>query len=1341
MKNTTDFKFKTLGIMPVFGLALLLSLIAPINAWADNVKLATKPLVETNTSDALPNLMFILDNSGSMSSDFTPDWADSGTTSLFENATYNTQYYNPNIRYVPAVDYTGASLGNQNSPWTSVKNNAFKASDGTSNLTSAGVSEYYYYVAGEYCSDSNLTVCTTSSTPTGLFTFPAPVRWCNTAAASTAVSPAAGACQAIRVGSFTNLRVPNIVLTSTVTFSGTNSKSVSSFTVGGNQIISAASTASTTSSTAATNFVTRINACTIAKTGSCSIAGFRASRSGSVVTITAPANYAGGTAIVKVNSGSVANTAFVTSGSVPGSLVYVPIVPTTTSYPTPGGTAKSAERIDCAGTTCNYTEEMTNFANWWTYYRTRMQGMKSAASLAFKSIDSRYRVGFYTINSPASNYLPIDKFDLGAGNQKSKWYTALFNATPGSGTPLRSALSTVGRIYAGKKPIGTSDPVQYSCQKNFTLLTTDGYWNTDADSDVKDVNGGTIGNLDGGSTPTPLRENTSTASSSSLADAAKYYYDTDLRTTGFTNCIGALGTNVCGDEVGNESNKKQVMTTLTLGLGIDGTLVYSNDYKNQTVGDFASLKTGGKQWSVPAANSETAIDDLWHAAVNANGTYFSARDPKQLTDSLKKALADIQSKVGAGSAASSSSLKPTAGDNYDYLASYFTTKWIGNLEAREVDLVTLETKKTALWCVENIAAEACAAPATLVSDSGTFYCRSTSSNTAACDALGGTLTGTDCNKPVTTSCTGKMNAQVATSSDSRNIKINNGSSLVDFNYGNLNTTQKAKFESTFLSTHLSQWDTLTSGTGGQQSLAVGNNFINYLRGQKGFEDRSSNPASNRIFRTREATLGDITESQPAYVAKPIYKYTDAGYSAFATAKASRAGMVYVGANDGMLHAFNASTGLEAWAFIPTPVIPNLWKLADRDYAISHQNYVNGDPMVFEACTSGCSGGGAVWKTVLIGGLNGGGRGYYALDITNPTTPSLLWEFTAENNPNLGYTFGNPIVTKLSSGQWVALLSSGYNNGTYDSDGVTFNSPTGDGKGHIFVVDVSTGALIKTIDTGEGTPTTPSGLSAISAYADNAQKNNLAKFVYGGDLNGNMWRFDINDTAATVKLFTLKGPGNLAQPITTAPQLGDINKQPVVFVGTGKYLELSDLTNTEKQSIYAIKDTGAAVGNPRGGLVEQTLTNAGETRTISNNSVNFSSGSGWYVDLIDTGERVNVDSFLVNGMLIAPTIVPASSSCSPGGYGWFNAFNYKTGGALPNSGGVISHKLSSPVVGFGLAFGSDGKVKIKARTADGSDPQVMNTPAGAGGSTRTTIFDQNPDGTYGKKSIWRELIPD
>ncbi len=464
------------------------------------------------------------------------------------------------------------------------------------------------------------------------------------------------------------------------------------------------------------------------------------------------------------------------------------------------------------GATCTYDEEMTNFANWYSYYRTRLQMMKTSTTRAFKNIDTRYRIGFITIHK--LNYLPIAKFDA---TQKASWYNALTNTDTTGSTPLRSALTAVGRIFAGKgsSAVGNAaDPMQYSCQQNFTLLTTDGYWNSDSASDVKDILGtGTVGNMDKGAgsplaptsaNPRPIFEGP-TASSETLADAAKYYYDTDLRDTSLAIVRALQVWMSCQNNVfvtGSDNNNQQHMTTYTLGLGVDGILSYASDYKTQTSGDFKDLMNGTINWPVPAQNTQKAVDDLWHAAVNGRGTYFSAKDPTQLATSLSDALSSITSKVGAGAAAATSTLNPVAGDNFAYVASYATVKWTGNLEARTIDIDTGEVSSDAAWCAESIQATVCGSPSTVVSDttgsSVNYYCSTPGATLATC-ASPGILSGSNCLVEIASACNGTMPSRVATSSDTRNILMNSGGSLVPFNHTNLVAAGKAtNFQSSIL---------------------------------------------------------------------------------------------------------------------------------------------------------------------------------------------------------------------------------------------------------------------------------------------------------------------------------------------------------------------------------------------------------------------------------------------------------------------------------------------------------------------------------------------------------------
>lgn len=885
--------------------------------------------------------------------------------------------------------------------------------------------------------------------------------------------------------------------------------------------------------------------------------------------------------------------------------------------------------------------------------------------------------------------------------------------------------------------------MQYACQSNFTLLTTDGYWNDS--SNPTRINSTAIGDQDG-SSPRPQFD--SSAKSNTLADTAKYFYDTDIRDNTFSNCTGGLGSSVCGT---TNDYPKQNMVTMTLGLGIDGTLVYTEDYKTRTSGDYKDISSNAKNWPDPTLNEDgTRIDDLWHAAVNAGGTYYSASNPKLLRESLAKGLSEIKSIQGASAAAAASSLAPTNGDNFQYVASYQSVKWTGNLEARTVNTTSLQTSESAVWCVENVAAETCTSPATAASQDGKLYCKTTNSDQTACGNAGGALGSAigmsepaSCYVAIASSCTGKLQNQLGAN---RQIFFNANNAMVLFTADNLPVQHRTTLENGYKA--LSQMQGLPASDLRMTEPNKAGKLVDYLRGNKTYEDTSSNPvADNRWFRERLATLGDISQSRPAYFKASNVDYLDAGYKAYkASRKALQSGTVYVGANDGMLHAFNADNGNELWAFIPTPVIANLANLADKEYGSNyHTNYVNGSPVVTDVCISGCSGDSAIWRTILVSGLNGGGRGYFAIDVTNPGSPVLLWEFYAQTtgaNNNLGYTFGNPLVTKMQDGRWVVLVTSGYNNGTNArklNDGtLVANTPTGNGGGYLYVLDANTGSVLKTLSTGEGSAGEPSGLSRISAYADQMFENNMALNVYGGDLNGNIWRFNINTNAVT-KIATLRDGGGNVQKITTQPELGKVDNNKVVMVGTGKFLEPADLTNTPQNSAYTFKDNGQTTAIGRAQLTTQSL--SGDRVVTSSGTVNFDTGYGWVLDF-PAGERVNLDPLLLNGALMMPTMVPSSEACNGAGYGWFNFFNYKKGGSLLTSG-IVSERMTTPAVGFNIVYDGNGVPHVVVTGSNDPTPQQLSLDDqvfGLSATSRSTeIFKQKNNGSYGTKQSWHELI--
>ncbi|MDD2701400.1 MAG: PilC/PilY family type IV pilus protein [Sideroxydans sp.] len=1092
------------------------------------------------------------------------------------------------------------------------------------------------------------------------------------------------------------------------------------------------------------------------------------------------------------------------------------------------------------------TDERQNFANWYTYYRDRLATMKSSAGLAFSNLTTDYRVGLMKI-SQTDPVIFVDTFTgTTAGTQRYDWYEALYGITTSGSTPLRRALANAGRYYAGQ--LSGADPMQYSCQQNFTILSTDGFWNGNTPYMIDGTT--PVGNQDGtagrpmfdgaqsGTSVTttytrntysktgtkisglggsncssnkkriviteetktctviggvttctaavagtksymsPYTSNNSTCVSSNsistpssdpwvagssvtstgssggtsdtLADVAMYYYQTDLRTSALNNCTGSVsGEDVCKNNVfigSNDSNTQQHMTTFTLGLGASGQMTYSPSYLSDSdptsayvavkLGSTASAtvcpwQTAGTtcNWPEPVSNTLTTIDDLWHAAVNGRGAYFSAEDPSTLASGLSQALAGINSRKGAAAAAATSTLNPVAGNNFAFVASYTTLAWKGNLEARGINTDSGEVSKNATWCVQDVLPDTCSSPGTIVASSAgdTTVYNCVTPNSVVCN--GGILEGTDCKIQVATACTGTMNALISSNSDLRTIVTPNigGTGLIDFDYASLSASQQSYFDAANIGT-LSQWSLLSAT---QQAAASGANLVNYLRGQTGYEKgRSTNPPENQLFRYREAVLGDALESQPMFSGAPPFSYIYPGYAAFKTNHANREGTVYMGANDGMMHAFDAATGVERWAYVPSMVLPNLWKLADEYYSTKHVNYVNGSPIIADVCVSGCTSTSAVWKTILVAGLNAGGRGAYTLDVTDPTSPVLLWEFTPSTgkgiikDDDIGYVFGRPVITRLNdaNGTWVVLIASGYN-----------NTNPGSGLGYLYVLNANTGTIISKIATTAGNSTSPSGLGKIAGFNVDPT-GNLASYVYGGDLEGNLWRFDINSSAGAsigtgdvLKFATLfsDASGTIPQPITTTPILGMIDGKRYVYISTGKYLEPSDLSTTQIHSFYSIQDDDATstLVNPRNSLLQQTLsTNASNaTRTSTNNTASASSYKGCFVDFPDTGERANVDGDLVQGQVIVPTIIPSNTACTPGGYGWLNFFDYK------NCSGKSS-LYGSTIVGVNVVFINGVAV-----------PEVVTSTNPTPTADPNLIYPQIPMFS-GQRTLWRELTP-
>jgi len=468
----------------------------------------------------------------------------------------------------------------------------------------------------------------------------------------------------------------------------------------------------------------------------------------------------------------------------------------------------------------------------------------------------------------------------------------------------------------------------------------------------------------------------------------------------------------------------------------------------------------------------------------------------------------------------------------------------------------------------------------------------------------------------------------------------------------------------------------------------GSERLDYLRGSAADEGAATND-----FRARPRTkLGDIVNSSPFFVGTPAFNHPEnleaASYRTFKTTHASRTPIVYVGANDGMLHGFNACTstsqpgcsdasahGTEVFAYVPSAVYANMATLTNQSYV--HRYAVDGNPTAVDAFVGGA------WRTVLVSGLRKGGRAVFALDVTDPTAvteasadSTVMWEFTSDDDADLGFTFSQPSIVKTYDGRWAAVVGNGYNN-------------TGTGRAFLFILFLdgpgSDGVwtdgtdYIKIPAGTAGTVTTPNGLA--TPFAADVNGDRKTDFIYAGDLLGNIHRFDIRSTTASnwivnanrKVIFTARGPGNTVQPITTRPVVG---LHPtglggyMIYFGTGKYLENGDNNAAAQttQTFYGVWDNGNTAPT-RTDLVAQTV-DAGSTaqyRIMTDNPVAYTnlnnSPRGWYFDLPTQGERVVTDPKLLDDRVVFSTQIPSSDPCVYGGTGWLMQLATENGGRL------------------------------------------------------------------------------
>ncbi len=643
------------------------------------------------------------------------------------------------------------------------------------------------------------------------------------------------------------------------------------------------------------------------------------------------------------------------------------------------------------------------------------------------------------------------------------------------------------------------------------------------------------------------------------------------------------------------------------------------------------IKNNVITYTIGFADDQVINDPLMQdTADNGGGLFLTAANSGQLNSAFQSALKNIQSQLGSAAAVSFNSGDSSTNTKI-FLSLFHSSNWIGQLIAYALDPNTGLVNNTPVW------------DASVLLDS----------------------------RNLTTS--------------PRIILTNGSSDGVAFQWDNLSDAQKN--------------DLRTSPSGTIDTDAKAQARLAFLRGSRVDEGQGYN------LRVRGSRLGDIVHSSSVFVGAPALGWPDTtpfptgtnSYSNFTTGSAkNRTGIVYIGANDGMLHAFQESDGHEVLAFIPsnlfsTDPTAGLHYLTDPGY--NHLFYVDLTPVVSDVYIKTATTGTVGWKTVLVGGERGGGRGYFALDITDPSAFSeagsnpaniVMWEFTDANDADLGFSFSNPTLALMNNGKWAAIFGNGYNS-------------TGNGEAQLFILYLedgvdgtwSAGDYVK-ISTGVGNTSDPNGLSTPATV--DLDGNGTVDRVYAGDLRGNLWAFDLSASTSSgwgVAYGTTPQPlfaAGASEPITAEPVViknkfvTDIGNAPnlLIFFGTGQYLVDNDKNNTNTQSFYGVWDQGTASLTSTN-LVAQTFLAGAITgkdnngisvtrtdlRVLTNNSVDFTSGNGgvygWHINLPASGERVVVSPVVRGNVVFFNTLIPSTEPCTYGGSGYLMSVDLRTGG--------------------------------------------------------------------------------
>lgn len=911
-------------------------------------------------------------------------------------------------------------------------------------------------------------------------------------------------------------------------------------------------------------------------------------------------------------------------------------------------------RTDCAVVdSCTYAEEIQNFANWYTYHRNRIFASRAGIGRAFADFDGGMRVGFGAINHRRTATTNITFDGLNGinrtilsgvrdftGVQKDAFYTMLYDrGFSGDGTALRRGLDGAGQYFSrsdiqgpwsttpGVPTPGETSSDHLTCRPSYTILMTDGFatGGTGSSNTWNAATAGARANVDGSTGSVTNVHPDNTALNYTYAPSDPYQ-DT------FSETLADIA-----------------MYYWSRDLRPD--LANRVPTSNRNEAFWQHMVTYGVGLGVQGT---IAPVDAWQAV--KDGTSIAWPNPAFGTVNC----GDV---AGACEARIDDLLHASINSRGGFFSAAEPEVFAAELAAVLEDIVA-RTESSASSIATNttrLGTETLIYQAKF--DSSDWSGQIIAYKVNPDGSPGDVAWDTD-------------DAGIIPAHGARKIYTWNGTTGVAFTegeWGNLSAAQRTALED-------------------EKGEAHGKKLLHWLRGSDADELKKGGP-----FRTRNKLLGDIVNSDPAYVGVANFGYDRlpegvAGqdtYQAFRTSSMSRRKMLYVGANDGMLHALDAETGVEQFAYMPKAVFSNislpprsrLAILADPDY--THKYFVDGSPFVGDAYDSSTN----TWKTILVGTTGAGGRSIFALDVTDPDSfneSKVLWEKTNADTgfANLGYTFSRPVLARMQNGAWAVVFGNGF--------GVDQNAV-------LFIINAFTGALIRKIDTEAG------GNNGLATPALLPDGNRTISYAYAGDLQGNLWKFDLTHSnigqwgspykqgQTPLPLFIAKDGAGKVQPITAPLEIIRQGGHPLILFGTGKYYEVGDhAVGGTIHSFYGILDNGSRItvvdrSDPAFPLQKQEIIHEAveefdtpdndkitwPIRVVTDNPVDYSTKRGWYLDLVSPvhgpqGERVVSAPLARSGRIIFTTLIPSDDPCEAGGTSWLMELGSQTGGRLDYS---------------------------------------------------------------------------